>query len=148
MRHEEERILENYIAEKGLKRGSQRKGIAEIFLGTEKHLSAEELYALAKKKYPRVSFATVYRALKVLCDCGLCRELRFDDGVSRYEHLYRHEHHDHLICTVCGRFVEVTDNAIERLQMKLFKRCGFIPQRHRLDLYGICDKCGKKTSGS
>ncbi|MCM8798259.1 MAG: transcriptional repressor [Candidatus Omnitrophica bacterium] len=43
----------------------------------------------------------------MLCECGLCRELRFDDGTTRYEHLYGHQHHDHLICTKCGRFVEI-----------------------------------------
>lgn len=147
MRPDEERVLERYIRERELKRGSQRKGIADIFLGVEKHLTAEELYILAKKKYPRVSFATVYRALKALCECGLCRELRFEDGATRYEHLYAHEHHDHLICTKCGTLVEVVDDAIERAQTKLFRRHGFIPQRHRMDLYGICDKCGKSAKG-
>ena len=77
----------------------------------------------------------------MLAEAGLCRELKFDDGTTRYEHLYGHRHHDHLICTTCGRFVEVVDPAIERLQMRVAERHGFRPERHRMEIYGICRRC-------
>lgn len=137
----EERLFEEYLAAKGLKHSGQRKEILCIFLNTDKHLTAEELYALVKKRYPGIGYATVYRSLKLFCAAGLSRELKFDDGTARYEHLYGHKHHDHFICTRCGRFVEVVDDEIERLQERLAKLHGFIPQRHRMELYGICKKC-------
>lgn len=90
-----------------------------------------------------MGFATVYRTLKLLCECGLGRELKFEDGTARYEHLYGHRYHDHLVCTRCGRFVEVVDPEIERLQEKLAKRHGFQPERHWLEIYGVCRKCKK-----
>ncbi|MFH1969865.1 MAG: transcriptional repressor [Verrucomicrobiota bacterium] len=141
--HQEKRILEDYLATKDLKYSRQREEILDVFLSTDRHPTANELYNSVRKKYPRLGFATIYRTLKLLCACGLGRELKLEDGTTRYEHLYGHRHHDHLICTKCGRFVEVVDSAIERLQEKLFKRYGFYPQRHRLELYGICRNCKK-----
>jgi Fur family ferric uptake transcriptional regulator len=67
--------------------------------------------------------------------------------VTRYEHEYGHEHHDHLICERCRRSIEVVDPRIEELQEKLARDHGFVMTRHKLDMFGICSKCmakGKK----
>ncbi|OIP91062.1 MAG: transcriptional repressor [Syntrophaceae bacterium CG2_30_49_12] len=143
MAREEEKIFEDYLAIKNLKQSEQRKEILQIFLNIDKHLTANELYRIVQKKYPKVGYATIYRTLRLLCESGLCRELKFEDGTARYEHLYGHQHHDHLICTKCGRFFEVVDSEIERLQEKLAKQHGFYPERHRMELYGVCRKCKK-----
>lgn len=137
----EREIFESHIRKKNLKHTEQRTQILMTFLETERHLTAEELYILVRKKYPSVGYATISRTLKLLCDCGLCSELRVEDGVTRYEHLYGHDHHDHLICIECGSFVEVVSPEIERLQEKLAQANGFTTKRHRLEIYGICKKC-------
>lgn len=137
----EREIFESHIRKKNLKHTEQRTQILMTFLETERHLTAEELYILVRKKYPSVGYATISRTLKLLCDCGLCSELRVEDGVTRYEHLYGHDHHDHLICIECGSFVEVVSPEIERLQEKLAQANGFTIKRHRLEIYGICKKC-------
>lgn len=137
----EEKIFEEYLQTKNLKHSEPRKEILHIFLSIDKHLTANEFYRLVQRKYPSVGYATIYRTLKLLCECGLCRELKFEDGTTRYEHLYGHQHHDHLICTKCGRFVEVVDPQIERLQERLAKLHGFYPERHRMELYGVCKRC-------
>ena len=49
---------------------------------------------------------TVYRTLKLLTDAGLACEVRFGDNKTYYEHHYNHEHHDHMICTECGKVIE------------------------------------------
>lgn len=139
----EERILETHILSRNLKRSKRRKAILDIFLRIDRHVTAEELCAAVKKAHPAIGYTTVYRTLKLLGECGLCRELKFEDGTTRYEHLYDHRHHDHLICTECGRLVEVVEKDIERLQEKLFRRYGFYPQRHRMELYGVCSHCKK-----
>ncbi len=137
----EKKIFEERLLAKNLKHSRQREEILEAFLSSDKHLTAEQLYRMAKKNFPALGYATVYRTLKLLCECGLCRELKFEDGTARYEHLYGHKHHDHIICTKCGRLVEVVEPDIELLQEKLFRSHGFYPQRHRMELYGICKRC-------
>ncbi len=142
MAHQKEKeLFQSYIESRGLRHSGQRMQILDVFLKTEKHLTAEELHKLVQKKHPSIGIATVYRTLKLLSDCGLCRELKLEDKITRYEHLYGHEHHDHLVCTHCGALVEVLDAEIERLQKKLARSHGFKIQSHKLELYGICRKC-------
>ena len=100
---------------------------------------------MSKKRLPTIGYATIYRTLKLLCECGICRKLRVENGISRYEPLYGHEHHDHLICLKCGRFIEVVNLDIEKLQEKIAKAEGFILMRHRLVMYGICKSCRNKS---
>jgi len=140
----EEKIFEDYMQSKNLRHSDQRMKILEVFLKTEKHLTADELYRFVQKKYPTIGYATIYRTLKLLCGCGICSELMLDDGTVRYEHRYGHEHHDHLICTKCGKFTEVVNSEIERLQEDLAKKKGFVLKKHRLQLYGICRECRSK----
>ena len=81
--------------------------------------------------------------VKLLCEAELAREVRFGDGIARYE-MRGESHHDHLICERCGQNIEVVDPEIERLQEALARRHGFVPTFHRLYLYGICPACRTK----
>ena len=143
---EAEAIFTDYITQNSLKDTPQRRLILQYFLEHNGHLSAEEFYYLLREKSVSVGQATVYRTLKLLCDCGLAREVNFGDGVSRYELGYGSEHHDHLICEVCNANIEVLDEEIEALQKVLAARYGYTLTSHRLYLYGICPDCKNKKS--
>lgn len=136
-------IFETFIDSKGLRHTSQRETILDTFLTTEKHVSAEELYKIVKRRDHAIGYTTVYRALKLLSACGLAREIDFGDGISRFEHNYGHRHHDHLVCTRCGRFIEVLKPNIEKLQDELAKEHKFTPMSHKLQIFGICSRCRK-----
>lgn len=139
--HDAVRKFQQYIAEHGLKNTPQRLRIVEVFLASEGHPSTEDIYASVKALDASVGQATVYRAMKLLCESGLAREVHFGDGVSRYERRAGIAHHDHLICERCGRTIEVVDEEIERLQEVLARKHGFLPTRHHLYLYGLCPTC-------
>lgn len=141
-------IFNEFVNTKSLRQTLQRKKIVDIFLSTEKHVSVDELYKLIKKKEPNIGYTTVYRTMKLLSACGLCEEVDFGEGILRYEHKYGHKHHDHLICTMCGKFTEVMDMEIEKLQDMLAKRHGFRPLRHKLHMFGICKKCQRDKKGN
>ena len=144
MKLDEYGILEQYVRANHLKDSKRRRDILGVFLSTEKHLTADELYQLVKKKHAGIGHATVYRVMKVLCNCGLCTEVKFDDGTARYEHRTGHRHHDPRVGTICGRFFEVLVPEIERLQEQVAKRQGFEVQKHRLEIYGVCRECRKR----
>jgi Fur family ferric uptake transcriptional regulator len=143
MRKEKEIFFE-HLKRAGLKRTTQRELILDVFLNTEGHSSAEELYQLIKAKDPSVGFTTVYRTLKLLAEWGLAREERFSDGRTRYEHLYNHRHHDHLICTECGGLIEFYSEVIERAQDEIAHKFKFRPTHHSHRIFGICHKCQLK----
>ena len=138
-------VFEAFILGKGLKHSRPRDWILESFLKIEDHMTVDELWSAVRQRHPSVGHVTVYRTLKLLCEAGLCREIRFDDGTTRFEHSYGHSHHDHIVCTVCGQCIEVVDDDIEELQKRLMKRHGFTLVNHRLNLYGVCRACRSKN---
>jgi Fur family ferric uptake transcriptional regulator len=69
--------------------------------------------------------------------------LEFHDGRMLYEHEYKHTHHDHLICTHCGKLIEFYDEQIERRQDDIVRRYRFKPLRHSHRIFGICAECQK-----
>lgn len=134
-------ILKQYIKDMGLLHSRQREQILEIFLKMEHHPTINDLYVRIKKKNPEIGLATVYRAMKVICDAGLARETDFGDGIKRYEHEYGHEHHDHLVCVKCGKIIEVMNPEIEKLQSELAKKHNFTALSHRMQIFGTCKAC-------
>lgn len=137
----EKEIFEEHIRKRGLRRTVQRELILEVFLETDDHLSSEDLYWLVQKKDPNVGQTTVYRTLKLLTDAGLAREVRLGDGRTYYEHHFDHEHHDHMICTECGRVIEFFSPEIEALQDEMAEKFNFKPTHHSLRILGLCEKC-------
>ena len=139
-----ETIFRQYLKEKGLLYSKQREQILAAFIKTRNHPTVDDLYNSVKKKHPKIGLATVYRTMKVICDCGLASEVDFADGVSRFERKYRHQHHHHLVCIKCGKVIEVTSNQIESLQKKLAKQHNFASTRDTMKIFGLCSKCKNK----
>jgi Fur family ferric uptake transcriptional regulator len=145
---EEKEIFHQHIQRAGLKRTAQRDLILDVFLRTEEHLSSEDLYQLVKQEDPGVGHTTVYRTLKLLVEAGLAREVRFGDGRTRYEHNYKHPHHDHMICTLCGETIEFYSAELEAIQDAIVAKHKFRPVQHSLRIFGICANCQKVAGTS
>lgn len=128
-----------YLTVQGLKYTRQRQAIAEVFFDSGAHLSLTDLLELAKSRQPSVGYATVYRTMKLLAECGLATEHKFAENNARYEPTVAGHHHDHLICVDCGRIVEYEDDQIERLQEELARRHGFRVVAHRHEIYARCE---------
>jgi len=141
---EELTVFLEYIHNKGLKWTAQRELILDVFLRTEEHLSSEDLYRLVKKQDPSVGQTTVYRTLKLLSEAGLAREVRFGDGRTHYEHNYKHQHHDHMICSECGKIIEFFSAELEALQDAMAAQHKFEVTQHLLRIIGVCAECRRK----
>ncbi|HLA11795.1 MAG TPA: transcriptional repressor [Pyrinomonadaceae bacterium] len=141
---EELTVFLEYIQNKGLKWTAQRELILDVFLRTEEHLSSEDLYRLVKKQDPSVGQTTVYRTLKLLSEAGLAREVRFGDGRTHYEHNYKHQHHDHMICSECGKIIEFFSAELEALQDAMAAQHKFEVTQHLLRIIGVCAECRRK----
>jgi len=137
-------VLRGYMAKKGLRSTDQRRVIVDIFLASGDHVSIEELLARVRAHDPRVGYATVYRTLKLLAECGIANERHFGDGLTRYELADESSHHDHLICTVCNGITEFEDERVEEIQEEIAARYGFRLRSHKHELYGVCPSCQTK----
>lgn len=89
--------------------------------------------------------ATIYRSMHMLERMGMVQRFDFGDGVARYELVdeQRGDHHHHLICTDCGRVVEVDECFQEELERSLAQRHGFKAVSHKLEFFGVCPDCQK-----
>jgi Fur family ferric uptake transcriptional regulator len=138
-------LLQQYMARKGLRSTDQRRLIVETFFQAPNHVSIEELLAEVRAQDPRVGYATVYRTLKLLAECGVAFERRFGDGLTRYELADDTTHHDHLICVECGKITEFEEPRIEELQEQIAQQYGYELRSHKHEMYGICPECQRRA---
>lgn len=134
----------NYLREKNLHTTKQREVIIDAFIKNKKHVSVDEMVAIVKKKDSSVGSTTVFRMLKLLVDSGVACEVDMGDKITRYEICEGKEHHDHLICRKCGTCIEVAHPGIEKLQEELCRANRFKMEDHRLEIFGLCEKCNKE----
>jgi Fur family ferric uptake transcriptional regulator len=137
----EMQVFMEYLEQKKQKLTSHRELILDNFIGNEGHRSVDDLYRAVREQDPRIGYTTVYRTMKLLVECGLAREIDLADGITRYEHLYNHQHHDHMICMQCGSSIEFYNEEIEAIQDAASEQLGFKVTDHRLQIYGLCKQC-------
>ncbi len=132
-------LQDKEIRDAGLKVTVPRMKILEMLEKCgDKHVSAEDVYKILIRQGEEISLATIYRVLTQFEAAGLVKRHNFEGGFAVYE-LDRGEHHDHIMCVVCGKVVEFTDNVIERRQHEIAKQHGFEIEDHSLVIYGRCD---------
>ncbi len=137
--------LKKIVKQKGLKYTEQREVVLKILINASDHLSAEEVYNTIKEQYPEsnIGIATVYRALSFLEEVDLIASIAFGSDGKKYESSAK-SHHDHLICTSCGKILEFLDEEIEKRQEKVAKKNDFKITSHSMQLYGLCSDCNKE----
>jgi Fe2+ or Zn2+ uptake regulation protein len=132
---------------------SQRAAVYDHLSRAESHPTAEQVYHGVKATIPRISLATVYKALEALVASGLATKLIGSDGSARYDG--RSEHHYHLRCLRSGAVQDITTPFDPDLIAKLdpgltrdLERKGFHVTGYRLELVGYFDPPPDLASGS
>jgi Fur family ferric uptake transcriptional regulator len=135
--------LHAVVQEKGLKGSEIRDTVARAALRYEGHFTAEELLvSLRAHGEGDAHAATVYRVLPLLVEAGLIQQSLLSIGHGqRYERAFGRGHHDHIICTSCGKVVEFEFEAFEVLQRDVSERLGFRLTGHVHELFGLCPSC-------
>lgn len=135
-------LFRRYLKQQGLPITQQREVVADVVFGSSEHLSVEEIEAALKGRGERIGKATIYRTMEILVRSGLVEEHDFGEGFKRYEHLFGQQPiHEHLICTHCGKVIEFQSPEVVGVQEAVSRVHGFLPARHRLEIYGLCADC-------
>lgn len=145
MTNTEKQLFGDYIKSTGLRETTQRSVVLEAFLATMDHVSVEDMFRILKDDNQKVGYATVYRTMKLIAECGLAREVMFNDGIIRFEHTLGRSHHHHLICTDCGKVIEFESKTLDVGEEEVLKEYGFKHISHHFKIFGLCRKCQKKT---
>jgi len=129
------------LRQRGNRVTPQRRAILEIIQEQGGHLSADEIYYLARKEVPRLSLSTVYRTLDLLKDLDLVSELQL--AGSRYRYEAQSGEHQHLVCLSCGEVIEFQCAHWAEMHRKLADQHGFKITGSRVELFGYCEECSK-----
>jgi len=135
--------LQKLLAEKKLKKTSQRALIWDALLDSKGHPSVEEIRDGLLKGGHRIGLATVYRNLKILLESGYIRQSKLE-GLTRYEPVIKQPNHLHFICNSCRSTIEFPSRRIENLIRQVTGEYDFAERYSRYAIFGICKACSRK----
>jgi Fur family transcriptional regulator, ferric uptake regulator len=141
--HEREKLA-RYLAKSGLRLSRGREVIFQEVMHAHGHFTAEELAKTCSEKKPKVSRATVYRAIHELLEAGVIRETAFGDKHHHFEHVYDEKPHHHAQCIRCHGFIEFPDMKEDEVYRPYLEKKGFQILGHEMHFYGICRDCQVK----
>jgi Fur family transcriptional regulator, ferric uptake regulator len=140
--HERHQFKELFKQDK-IDRFEDRYKILEAFLQTEQHVTVNSLWLILKEKKISLASEFIEETLELMCRFGFAQKNRFESGIVHYEHRHLGQHHDHMICTKCGKIIEFKNDQLEQLQSQVVSGFGFHMLQHRMEIYGICADCLK-----
>ena len=128
------------LREHGYRLTPQRLVILAAIQNSDGHISAEEIHAQVRAKYPGVNISTVYRTLELLKGLGLVTETDLGEGRVRY-HSADKGHHHHLVCQGCGAIIDLDESLLNSLKNTLLQQYNFKADLRHLAIFGHCLNC-------
>lgn len=114
----------------------QRALILEIMQSSPAHLTADEIFALARQDMPRIARGTVYRNLKLMEQDGVISRLEMPGGPDRFDKTAAP--HGHLLCDGCG---ELQDVPVIGLIREMEAAIGTEVRSYQLTIHYLCPRC-------
>lgn len=119
----------------------QRTLIMQILNQQDRHhLTADEIFFLAKLQMPTIAMATVYNNLNAMCDAGMISRFHTDGGADCFDRVT--QKHDHLLCDGCGK---LTDLHLPDFAANLAATVGAPVESYDLTVHYICPDCRKRA---
>ncbi len=119
----------------------QRKVILEELKKVKTHPGADEIYAMVRKRIPRISLGTVYRNLEVLSELKEIQTIENVGTLKRFDGTP--ENHYHIRCVKCGRLDDAPFEVETCLEKKVRPYTNYSIIGHRLEFIGLCPECAK-----
>lgn len=133
--------LRRALEEAGWRFTRQRAEVFAYLRSVHFHPTAEQVYKAVQRRIPKISLATVYKALEALVNARLAVKLPDADGPARYD--CRTDAHYHFRCLKSGDVHDLPTPFDPRLPEQLdpnlvesLRRQGFHVTGHRLELIG------------
>jgi len=96
-----------------------------------------EVYEDMVKKFPGVSYNTIYRNLSQFFDIGILEQFHFPDGV-KFRACDLSSHHHHAICLQCKKTFSLKFCPVDN---PLGLPDSFQITDHNFEIYGYCEDC-------
>jgi Fur family transcriptional regulator, ferric uptake regulator len=128
------------LKEAGYKSTPARLAVIQVINSDEHaHLNPADVLTEARKIYPKLGRATVYRALELLTELRILRPIYMGETTPRF--IRAEGGHHHLVCNECGEVIEFDECMAGDLSQSLQEEFGFEIGSHLLEFYGRCRDC-------
>ena len=127
------------------RRSRQRERILELLQTTGSHPSADWIYDRLKEEFPNLSMGTVYRNLGILIEQGLVKKIDFGSTFDRFD--ANVGPHYHFVCERCGSIADLELPVDDALNERVTRNTGFEARRHRIEFFGLCERCRSRRTG-
>lgn len=121
----------------------QRQLVLEAVRSLHNHPTAEEVFQEVRRLQPNISLGTVYRNLNLLAQEGEILSLGRDMEKDHFDGC--NARHPHMICTVCGRVVDLEGLDVQPIFQQAQQCCG---QGRitgvNLMFQGVCAQCAQE----
>lgn len=130
----------DYIKSEGMRQTPERMRVLEKAMEQAVHFDVDDVYQSVIKE-SRMSLATVYNTIEILCACGILRKHYIQENQAVYE--LSDDRHIHLICKLCGKMEEIPLPEISSF-LEGMPYGNFHPDFISANVYGVCDCCSRE----
>ncbi|GGD04950.1 Fur family transcriptional regulator [Hyunsoonleella pacifica] len=132
-----EKVFEDFLIKKKLRRTQERFAILEEVYNREGHFGVDDLYDKMIARNYRVSRATLYNTIELLLEIKLVRKHQFGDNMAKYEKSYFNRQHDHIILTDTGEVLEFCDPRLQEIKKTIEEVFDIEIDKHSMYFYGV-----------
>lgn len=126
-----------------MRHSKQRELVLKTVLDNRVHPNAEFVYNSLKADNPELSLGTVYRNLNSLVKNNMLKRISIPNGSDCFDGTMAE--HQHLVCTECGKIIDINLCDFEKISINVYKKTGFIVNTSSLALEGVCRECQKNN---
>ena len=134
------------LRDKGFRPTPQRLIVLSIVAEGSGHMGVDEIFQHAKKEYPYMDLATVYRALHLFRNLGVVTEVAIGDRLH-YELTDPRGGHHHMVCRVCHGAFDLSPKYLKEFRNTLTQEFGFEPDLEHFAISGVCAGCRERPVG-
>jgi Fe2+ or Zn2+ uptake regulation protein len=130
----------NQLRANGYRLTAPRRAVVEIVANSRHVLDPQEIFDLARERYPGLGLVTVYRTLEKLEELTLIERVHRPQGCQAF--IASVKGHQHiLICQRCGRVSYFSGDQVENLISSVETKTGYEVRDHWFQLFGVCEGC-------
>ena len=131
------------LRQRGYRITPQREAIIEEVMGSEGHITPQDVARRVQRRMPAVNPSTVYRTLELLEREGVVKHSHLERGAEY--HRAGEGEHVHLTCSRCGAGDDLSLAEAESLRGLVRKHRGFLPDLTHFAIGGLCAACQAAT---
>ncbi len=139
------------ITNKEFRMTKPREVVLAVLRSRKEHLTADQIFEIAKELYPGIGFASVYRSLRLFEKYGLVESVSFGSRRKKHYQLKgrRNKVKIHLVCTNCAKIKDFSERNKEvrrflnEISDLLYKKYKFKLSSFDMQIFGECEECKK-----